>query len=320
MSPTIGHMLGSLLPDIRALEMLVAIGRKGSIARAAAELGVSQQAVSSRLQRLESKVGLNLVTRRAHDSVLTEEGVLVVEWSARVLDAAQTLEAGILSLRHERPDKLSVASSLTVAEHLLPHWIVSMGAHQRAQGREVTRISMVVTNAENAARLVADDEAELGFVEGSAPPEGLRYVRLASDELYLVVSPTHEWAQRNPRAVSPAELASTSLVMRERGSGCRAVLEGALIAAGIEEASIVPPLLELASNVAILEAVAEDAGAAAVTFHAARPIIADGRLVRIMTPGLLLTRTLGAVWKDSEEPNSRAARELLAHASGGVLR
>ncbi|MBK5239044.1 MAG: LysR family transcriptional regulator [Actinomycetales bacterium] len=315
-------MLGSLIPDIRALEMLVSIGRTGSIARAAIALGVSQQAVSSRLQRLEKMVGLILVTRRAHDSVLTKEGVLVVEWSARVLDSAEKLEAGIISLRTDRPDKLSVASSLTVAEHLLPHWIVSMGAHQRAHGREATRISMVVTNAENAARLVTDDEVELGFVEGSTPPVGLRYKRLASDELYLVVSPTHDWAQRDPREVSPEELASTSLVMRERGSGCRAVLEEALITAGIDEASIRPPLLELASNVAILEAVADDAddaGAAAVTFHAARPLIADGRLVRIATPGLRLTRTLGAVWKNGEEPSSLAARELLEHASGGVL-
>jgi len=264
-------------------------------------------------------LGLTLVARRAHDSVLTKEGVLVVEWSARVLDAAEKLEAGIVSLRTDRPDKLSVASSLTVAEHLLPHWIVSMGAHQRVQGRDATRISMVVTNTENAARLVAEDEAELGFVEGSAPPKGLRYMRLASDELYLVVSPTHEWAKRHPREVSPEELASTSLVMRERGSGCRAVLEAALVTAGINEASIRPPLLELASNVAILEAVADDAGAAAVTFHAARPLIADGRLVRIATPGLRLTRTLGAVWKNGEEPRSLAARELLAHASGRIL-
>jgi DNA-binding transcriptional LysR family regulator len=178
---------------------------------------------------------------------------------------------------------------------------------------------MVVTNAENAARLVVDDEAELGFVEGSAPPGGLRYLRLATDELYLVVSPTHEWAVRAGRAVTPDEIASTALVMRERGSGCRAVLEGALLAAGIEESRIKPPLLELASNVAILEAVADDAGAAAVTFHAARPLIADGRLVRIATPGLRLTRTLGAVWKGGEAPRSLAARELLAHASGAEL-
>ncbi len=300
--------------------MLVAIGRAGSIARAAADLGVTQQAVSSRLQRLEKTVGLALVTRRAHDSVLTKEGVLLVEWSSRVLDAAQRLEVGIVSLRTDRPDKLSVASSLTVAEHLLPHWMVSMGAHQRAQGVEATRISMIVTNAENAARLVAEDEVELGFVEGNSPPEGLRYLRLASDELYLVVSPNHEWATRHPREVTPEEIAATALVMRERGSGCRAVLEGALIGAGVRETSIRPPALELASNVAILEAVADDAGsaAAAVTFHAARPLIADGRLVRIATPGLTLSRALGAVWKDGAAPQSLAARELLAHASGEI--
>jgi molybdate transport repressor ModE-like protein len=305
------------LPDIAALKMLVAIGRTGSIAHAATELGVSQQAVSSRLQRLEKLLDLSLVTRRTHDSILTKEGVLIVEWSAPVLEAASKLEAGIISLRTDRPDKLAVASSLTVAEHLLPHWIVSLGAHQRAQGQEATRISMVVTNAENAARLVGEGEAELGFVEGGFPPEGLQYRRLASDELYLVVSPSHPWAQRDPREVSPTELAETALVMRERGSGCRAVLEAALVAAGIDETSIKPPLLELASNVAILEAVADEAGAAAVTFHAAKPLIADGRLVRIGTPGLTLTRTLGAVWRTGEVPSSVAARELLAQASPG---
>jgi len=311
-----GLMFSPMLPDIAALKMLVAISRTGSIAQAAAALGVTQQAVSSRLQRLEKSLGLTLVTRRIHDSILTREGLLIVEWSAPVLDSASKLEVGISSLRTDRPDKLSVASSLTVAEHLLPHWIVAMGAHERSQGRDATRISMVVTNAENAARLVTDGEAELGFVEGGSPPEGLRYLGLASDELFLVVSPGHAWAQREPREVGPSELAATALVMRERGSGCRAVLEAALVGAGIPPTAIQPPLLELASNVAILEAVADEAGAAAVTFHTARPLIADGRLVRIGTPGLTLTRTLGAVWKSGEWPQSVAARDLLAHASG----
>jgi molybdate transport repressor ModE-like protein len=293
--------------------MLVMIGRKGSIASAAAELGVTQQAVSSRLQRLEGLLGVVLVSRRTEGSVLTVEGRRVVELSSVVLNAAQNLDVGIGSLRVGSRARLTVAASLTVAEHFLPHWIVSLRSAQSSTGRQLTDVVVRATNTANAIRLVSTDAVELGFVEGAEPSTGLSYQRLASDKLVVVVAPSHEWARRTNRTVSPGELAGTALATREPGSGCREVFEAALYGAGIQPGFIVRPFVELPSNVAITEAVTDGVSPAVITWHAVRNRVGDGRLVQIDTPGLDLTHNLGAIWKGARRPGATAARELLSY-------
>src|SRR5690348_16800835 len=56
-------MLGPHVPDLRALELLVVVARTGSLGAAAAELGITQQAASSRVRTMESLVGEPLVAR-----------------------------------------------------------------------------------------------------------------------------------------------------------------------------------------------------------------------------------------------------------------
>src|ERR1700742_1566396 len=85
--------------DLGALRALREAGRHGSIAAAAAVLGVSQQALSARMRTLERSMGITLLARTPAGSHLTEQGRLVVGWAEDVLDAADRLEAGVRALR-----------------------------------------------------------------------------------------------------------------------------------------------------------------------------------------------------------------------------
>lgn len=159
-------MLGPHVPDLRALELLVVVSRTGSLGAAAAELGITQQAASSRVRTMESLVGEPLVTRSKRGSELTPTGELVVQWADRVLDAAQELDAGIGALRADRRGHLDIAASLTIAEHLLPGWLVGLRAQQVQRGQQPTDITMTATNTQRVVELVTADEVTLGFVEG----------------------------------------------------------------------------------------------------------------------------------------------------------
>ncbi len=88
-----------LVPDIDALRALREVGRHGSIASAAAALGISQQALSARMRTLERAMGLQLLVRTPAGSQLTEQGRLVLGWAEDVLDAADRLAAGVRSIR-----------------------------------------------------------------------------------------------------------------------------------------------------------------------------------------------------------------------------
>jgi molybdate transport repressor ModE-like protein len=303
-------MLGSHVPELRALELLTAVARTGSLGSAAAELGISQQAASSRLRTMEALVGESLVVRTRRGSGLTSTGELVVQWAARVLEAAEELDVGITALRSDRRGHLAVAASLTIAEHLLPSWLVAVRAEQQQLGQPPTDITMTATNSERVAALVASGDVDLGFVEGPAAPPGLQCRLVGTDELVVVVGPTHPWALRSRRRVTAETLAATPLVVREKGSGTRSVLERAL--AGLPTA---PPALELSSTAAVRSAVAAGAGPAALGAHTVRDDEATGRLVRITVSGLDLTRRLHAVWRGGAHPPQGPARDLVALAS-----
>jgi molybdate transport repressor ModE-like protein len=303
-------MLGSHVPELRALELLTAVARTGSLGSAAAELGISQQAASSRLRTMEALVGESLVVRTRRGSGLTSTGELVVQWAARVLEAAEELDVGITALRSDRRGHLAVAASLTIAEHLLPSWLVAVRAEQQQLGQPPTDITMTATNSERVAALVASGDVDLGFVEGPAAPPGLQCRLVGTDELVVVVGPTHPWALRSRRRVTAETLAATPLVVREKGSGTRSVLERAL--AGLPAA---PPALELSSTAAVRSAVAAGAGPAALGAHTVRDDEATGRLVRITVSGLDLTRRLHAVWRGGAHPPQGPARDLVALAS-----
>lgn len=114
------------MPELRALEVLLAIARTGSLGAAGRELGLTQQAVSARLTSLEGLTGVRLAVRTARGSRLTQAGVVVAEWADQLLGVAQRVDAGIATLREESRSRVKVVASLTIAEQLMPRWLVSM--------------------------------------------------------------------------------------------------------------------------------------------------------------------------------------------------
>src|SRR5215469_6287545 len=150
--------------DLSALRALREVGRQGSIAAAAAVLGVSQQALSARMRTLERTMGVPLLARTPSGSRLTEQGRLVVGWAEDVLDAADRLEAGLRSIRAGVSHRLTIAASQTVAEHLVPHWLVELRAAEQAAGYSPTVVELTVSNSTGVVELVRDGKAGLGFI------------------------------------------------------------------------------------------------------------------------------------------------------------
>jgi DNA-binding transcriptional LysR family regulator len=276
--------------------------------RAAGELGITQQAVSRRISRLESQLGRTLVARGTRSSGLTNDGAAVLTIARPALAAATEMEVALGEL-FAAPDILSVAASLTVADHFLPRWIHAFVNN----GNDARLLRTRSTNTREVIRLVSDSSVDVGFVEGDEPPRGLAYTRLATDELAVYVSPDHPWAI--PGHVSPWTLAHTPLVTREEGSGCRAVLRSALLQRGVNNAELAAPALELTSNTAVLESAAANVAPAVISTRAATPFVRSGALTQVRVDHTPLHRQLGMIWKQGDKPSTHAARELLRAAS-----
>lgn len=293
------------VPDLDSLQLLLEVADTGSLGRAAVRHGLSQPAVSARVRSMEGLVGFTLLSRGARGSSLTPAGALLADWARAVLQAAEVLDTGIDTLRGDRTGRLRVTASLTVAEHLLPSWLVRLAATHPD-----TAVSLDAGNSAHVAAAVLAGQADLGFVEGPDLPVGLEVQVVARDRLVVVAPRAHPWARRR-RPVEAAELAATRLVQREPGSGTRTSLEVAL--AGF--APLAAPLLELSTSSGVRSAVAAGAGPAVLSDLAVRDDVTAGRLVRVPVRGVDLSRRLRAVWPQGQRLTAAAA-DLLALVAG----
>lgn len=304
--------LSARMPELAAFEVLLAIARTGSLGAAGRELGLTQQAVSSRLASIESQTGVRLVQRSPRGSQLTAAGAVVAEWADQLLDVAERVDAGLASLRSESHSRITVAASLTIAEQLMPRWLVSLQADAGRRGVAAPQVILTAANSDQVIAAVHDGSADLGFIESPGAPTGLRSRVIAHDELVTVVPPEHKWARRSA-PVTPAELNDTPLVSRESGSGTREALSAALRTELGVSSRQAAPAIELSSAAAMRAAVLAGAGPAVMSRLAVEDDLTLGRLREVQLTELDLRRELRAIWSGGRIPPAGAVRDLLSH-------
>ncbi|MFZ3556278.1 MULTISPECIES: LysR family transcriptional regulator [unclassified Streptomyces] len=295
--------LAHRVPELGALQLLLAVARLGSLGAAARALGITQPAASSRIRSMERQLGLALVDRSPRGSRLTDSGALVTDWARPIVEAAEQFDAGASALRDRRDSRLRVAASMTIAEYLLPRWLIALRAE-----RPDTAVSLLAGNSTAVAERLLGGEADLGFVEGRTVPAGLDSAVIAHDRLIVVTAPGHPWARRR-KPLAAGELAATPLILREEGSGTRQVLDAAL-------GGLARPLIELSSTTAVKSAAVSGAGPSVLSELAVGEELAARRLVEIPLEGAELARELRAVWPTGHLPVG-PARDLLSLTRSG---
>ena len=299
--------LPSWTPDLAALDLLLSVAELGSVGKAATVHGISQPSASARLSALERRLGVPLLVRTSRGSTLTPAGEAVVTWAHRVVDAARALTDGISTLRADRSARLRITASLTIAEYLLPSWLLAL--RRRNPGLDV---AATVANSAGVCDAVRSGRADLGFVETPDLPAGFSAHRVGTDRLAIVVAADYPLAHRG-RPLRPRDLLDLPLLLREPGSGTRDTFLVALTEALGGRTPALPHATELGSTATILATVRAGGGVGVLSARAAAADVAAGVLVEIEADGLVMERPLHAVWL-GERPGPSAA-ELIALAT-----
>jgi DNA-binding transcriptional LysR family regulator len=252
-------------------------------------LGLTQAAVSQRVQALEAQLGVALFQRRGGRVLLTEAGRRLHGYARRILDLHREARREVTGRPAPLTGELALAASSVPGEHLLPGLL---DAFRRKHPHVRVRAAVADTGA--VLGQVERGAAHLGLVGGKGASPHLEYRCFACDTLVLVVPAGHPWARR--RRVSLDRLCGQPLILREAGSGSRWCLEQALGRAGRSVADL-NVVLELGSNEAIKEAVRRGVGLAVLSGRAVegetRP---GGALHALRVTGLRLERQMFAVW------------------------
>ena len=260
---------------LEQLRIFVAVAEREHLTQGARALNLTQSAVSSAIAALEARYATRLFDRIGRRIALTEAGRLFLTEARAVLARAAAAEAVLSDLSGLARGSLALMASQTVANYWLPPLI-----QQFRHAHPGIAITLSIGNTETVSAAIHDGAADLGFIEGEIDDPALAITAVAEDELVIIVQTGHPWTGAPP---IPSALKQAAWVLREPGSGTRAMFEAALPRLGLVPADLTVAL-ELPSNEAICAAVAAGAGATAISRLVAANAIAAGRLATVALP------------------------------------
>ncbi|MFJ4322195.1 LysR family transcriptional regulator [Streptomyces tricolor] len=184
--------------DLEAVRTFVAAADAGRFQEAAAELAVTQQAVSKRIAALERSLGVRLFTRTARGSELTIDGQAFLPHARELLRVAERAAASVRSGR--RPLRVDVIASRGAAAGLM------RGFHRAHPEIELDVVMLL--DIETAVSAIRSGTIDASFRAVAAPgrplPEDIESVRVLDEPLQLLTGPAHALA--NARSVTVAQL------------------------------------------------------------------------------------------------------------------
>ena len=265
--------------ELRQLRTFEMVATHGSFTAVARELNVSQPAVSAQIQALESELGVRLLERLPRQVLLTPMGEALLGYARRLLNLEAEARRTLAELRGAQDAYLRIGASPTIGAYVLPEIV-----REFKRGHPHVRIVAEIESTYRIAEALQTHAIDVGLVEAVVEADTVAAHAFRTDELVLIVPPTHPWAQR--QSIQPLELAEQPVIAREPASGSRALVEEALRALGVS----VPPALELGGIEAIKNAVALGLGVSFVSRHAIQAEHKLGSLVAVPVEGLDLRR------------------------------
>ena len=214
-----------MLTDFR-LKVFKTVADRLSFTKAAAELLISQPAVTKQINELERLLGKPLFLRHGNRISLTDDGVRLLEYANRILALYGELRDAFVEEQGAFSGEIRLGASTTLSQYVLPGLLAKF----RKLYPDV-RVTLFNGNTEQIERQIADGKLDFGMIEGTASNPALHYELFMDDELVLVTSASNTSFTREE--ITAAALPALPLVIRENGSGTLDVLSRELSRHGL---------------------------------------------------------------------------------------
>lgn len=209
--------------SLRMLRAFLAVARSRNFSRAAAELALTQPAVSRNVVELEQALGVQLLHRTTREVELTDAGKLLQGSLSRVLDALDASLLEVRGLATQRRGRVSVASSPTLSAHLMPQCIAR--CRQESPGIDLQLLDRIQSDV---LRSVRSGEVDFGVVIDPRQRDDLHCETVLIEPFCLVCPDTSPFAAAS--GVGWTELSGLPLVLLDHASGSRRLIDSALLA------------------------------------------------------------------------------------------
>lgn len=269
--------------DSRQLLAFCTLVQTGSFTETARILNLTQSAISHSVKNLETDLRCQLVTRTGRKINITEDGEELYKDAQNILNQMQGVRMRIQDRANWGRGRLRIGASTTACQHILPNVL-------REFNECFPDCIMTITPADTPELLemTRKHEIDLAII---VTPDGLSDVEikpLFSDELILVTSPIHAFAQN--RTIRIKKIAQERMVLYNKGSRTFDQIELFFR----KNKLILENYIELGSMEAIKELVKINYGVSFMASWIVENEINAGSLVRIPTGNKKIMRNWSA--------------------------
>ena len=205
---------------IKHLRIFCEVAKTKSMSKAAENLFISQPSVSTKLQEIEKYYNVTLFQRYSKTLGISEEGKIFYEQAKKILDELDNLDNIFFHNKHEIT--IRIGTTLTTGSTVLPTILNSIKSNHPSMNFRV-----IVDNTQEIENKLLDNQLDIAIVEGDINNEYITSTPIIPDMMILACSNKHPIAYK--KIITPEDLAHQSFILREKGSGTRAMLEQYLI-------------------------------------------------------------------------------------------
>lgn len=269
--------------NLRHFRVFLTVCEAGTMTQAAEALYMTQPSVSQVIAELEREYKVRLFERLNHRLYLTAAGERLRSYASHILNLSEQARKELSGLA--AGGTIRIGASLTIGAHLLPTLI-----RVYHTSKPDVEIFSRVDNTGVIEKWILEDQLDLGLVEGPIYSQYIKEDTFCDDELILVCGPGNALWEKNK--ISIHDLDGKAFIIREPGSGTRAIFEQTLQESGVNWI-----LSGVYNNTeAIKRAVREDLGLAIIPRIAVGEEMQRGLVRAIDIEGLKFMRKFSIIY------------------------
>ncbi|CAJ1195787.1 HTH-type transcriptional regulator CysL [Companilactobacillus paralimentarius] len=222
-------------------QTLISLAKTQSFTKTAAQLFITQPAVSQQITSLETELNFSLVLREHNRISLTEAGLKLAKFAKQMdLESQKVINSLKTGTEH-----LKMGCTLSLSSTILPKFIQQLS----------TRANVVTTKINNTQHIlqnIRDGKVDFGLIEGNFNKEEFDYFFVQKEDFVCIAS-------NNIGGTTIEDLFDKTLLLREPGSGSRNIFENWLATQNYRISDF-KNVIEIASPSAIVELLKQDQG------------------------------------------------------------
>ncbi|WP_134701762.1 LysR family transcriptional regulator [Ammoniphilus sp. YIM 78166] len=271
------------------LRTFVTVVEYKNFTRAAEILHITQSAVTLSVKTLEKSYQVKLLERTNKYVRLTKAGEILYHHAKEILAKYDHVKRLIDDLSHQASGPLSIGSSYTFGEYILPKLISNF----KRKFPQVTP-NITIRNTEAIVTQLLRHELDLGIVEGRVDHPDLLVRPFAKDELVVVVPADHPCSKK--KIIELQDFKDETWILREKGSGTRQSVEDVFAELDFSPNST----MSFGSSQIIKESVEAGLGVSILSESIIRKELLLGTMIGLRIKGFPMIRDFSYVIYDSE--------------------